>query len=235
MDRLPIIVDPWHVQHALGFRLLPLFNAPWNLDHAWTTLGCRCVSFSWMELQEMFRLVQLSSWLPRKLMKRRRRIIKNNLWYRDVLPNVDWVLYKIFKFQNSVNLARSRKKFHSRRWIWKAWLWWKRFKFLTAEAAKPNSNNRIIVAVKTWWKIVNAARLSYKQSRRELITLSLLTPDKNCFRFGDYSLKIRDSHSWYDLPPWNPFGDKTAEQKLVVLLVVKSPEWAHRCAQGNNV
>lgn len=63
------------------------------------------------------------------------------------------------------------------------------------------------------------ARLSLKRARRELITAALLTTDKNCFRFGDYTVKIRDSRPpRYDLYPWNPFPDKAAAQKLLVLL-----------------
>lgn len=36
---------------------------------------------------------------------------------------------------------------------------------------------------------------------RELITAALLTTDKNCFRFGDYTVKIRNTRPpRYDLP-----------------------------------
>ena len=51
-------------------------------------------------------------------------------------------------------------------------------------------------------KIGNIAR--FKRARRELITAALLTTDKNCFRFGDYTVKIRNTRPpRYDLssPP----------------------------------
>lgn len=84
------------------------------------------------------------------------------------------------------------------------------------------------------WKIGNIARLSFKRARRELITAALLTTDKNCFRFGDYTVKIYAIHVLLDTifpstPQWNPFRDKAGAQKLVLS---SWPSHLYRCEKA---
>lgn len=85
-------------------------------------------------------------------------------------------------------------------------------------------------------KIGNIAR--FKRARRELITAALLTTDKNCFRFGDYTVKIRNTRPpRYDLPSPPPseihFQIKPGTKASSCFpLLSSSPSHLYRCEKA---
>lgn len=84
-----------------------------------------------------------------------------------------------------------------------------RLQGFTFERTLNMKKSHIMLSTRSKQRTTPAKNWEYcavQTSRRELITAALLTTDKNCFRFGDYTVKIRNTRPpRYDPPlPLSP-------------------------------